>query len=158
MTVTAPGAAPSETTRPGAPPRPSAAAGTPAPPRAVILDTNAILLPFTEGTRVEELLEELVGVHTVHVPTSVVNELNHLSQNGGELGRAAKMALKLAHRYIAEPTGRMGDDGILEVARRLKGVVVSNDRKLQAECQKSGLQVLVSRERGRLALLKSGSG
>lgn len=127
-------------------------------PVAVVLDTNAILLPFTQGTRLEELLDEFLGTHTMHVPTSVISELKNLMKNQGELGRAAKMALKLSERCKPEPTGRMGDDGILEVARRLGALVVTNDRKLQAECQKSGLQVIVAREKGRLAFLKSGSG
>jgi len=125
---------------------------------AVVLDTNALLMPFTEGTRLEELLDELLGAHTLHVPTSVISELKNLMKNRGELGRAAKMALKLSERAKSEPTGRMGDDGILEVARRLGALVVTNDKKLQIECQKSGLEVLVAREKGRLAYLKSGSG
>ena len=129
-----------------------------APAPAVVLDTNAILMPFTEGRRLEELLDDLLGEYTLHVPTSVVNELNHLSQNKGDLGRAAKMALKYAERAKSEPTGRMGDDGILEVSRRLGAIVVTNDKKLQIECQKSGLRVLMAREKGRLAFLGSGSG
>ncbi len=126
--------------------------------QAVVLDTNALLLPFTEGTRLEELLDDFLGAHTLHVPTSVVSELKNLMKNRGELGRAAKMALKLSERCQPEPTGRMGDDGILEVARRLRALVVTNDKKLQIECQKSGLQVIVAREKGRLAYLKAGSG
>ncbi len=138
-----------------APPSPQDALDGPTP---VILDTNAILMPFTEGTRLEELLDAVLPAHTLHVPTSVVSELKNLMKNRGELGRAAKMALKFSERCKPEPTGRMGDDGILEVARRLGGVVVTNDKLLQTECQKSGLQVLVAREKGRLAFLKSGSG
>jgi rRNA-processing protein FCF1 len=45
------------------------------------------------------------------------------------------------------------------VARKAKAVVVTNDRTLQAECQKSGLTVVVSREHGRrLALMGAASG
>lgn len=125
---------------------------------AVVLDTNALLLPFTENTRIEEILDEMLGTHTVHVPTSVISELKFLTQNKGELGRNARMALKFAERFQSAPTGRMGDDGLLEIARKLGAIVVTNDRTLQAECQKSGLQVLVAREQGRLQYLKAGSG
>ncbi|MES2155958.1 MAG: PIN domain-containing protein [bacterium] len=128
-------------------------------PLPVVLDTNAILMPFTEGARLEELLEELLDApYAMHVPTSVLSELKNLMKNRGELGRAAKMAVKFSERCASEPTGRMGDDGILEVARRLGGIVLTNDKKLQAECQKSGLRVIVARQQGRLAFLKAGSG
>jgi rRNA-processing protein FCF1 len=123
-----------------------------------VLDTNALLLPFTSGTRLEDDLDGLLEQWSLHVPTSVVSELKHLSENRGKTGHAAKAALKLAARLTSEATGRMGDDGILEVARRLGAVVVTGDRKLQAECQRSGLRVIVARERGRLAFAKSGSG
>ena len=126
--------------------------------RPVVLDTNAILMPFTQGTRIEEDLAALFGTVTLHVPTSVISELKHLGANKGETGRAAKMALIFAQRCILEPTGLMGDDGILQVARRLRATVVTNDRLLQQECVTSGLDVVVARERGRLALRGSGSG
>lgn len=124
----------------------------------VVLDTNAILLPFTQGTRLEEPLAELLGAYELHLPTSVLPELQRLSQNQGATGRAAKLALKLAERCVREPTGLMGDDGILEVARRLGAVVFTNDRKLQAEAAKSGLRVLVARERAGIGWYKGGSG
>jgi rRNA-processing protein FCF1 len=126
-------------------------------PPAVVLDTNVLLLPFTQGTRLEEELEALLGAHTLHVPTSVVSELKMLTQNRGATGRAAKAALAYAQRFASEPTGLMGDDGILQVARRLGGIVATNDRTLQAECERSGLRVVVARETGRLAFRGSGS-
>jgi len=124
---------------------------------AVVLDTNGILLQFTEGTDLEGELTGLLGAHTLHVPTSVVGELKRLAEGHGETGRAAKMALTYAKRAKSEPTGLMGDDGILEVARRLGASVLTNDRKLQAECVRSGLQVIVGREKGRLAWRGSAS-
>jgi hypothetical protein len=124
---------------------------------AIVLDTNGILLPFTEGTDLEGELTGLVGAHTLHVPTSVVGELKRLAEGKGETGRAAKMALRYAERCKSEPTGLMGDDGILEVARRLGAAVLTNDRKLQSECVRSGLRVVVGREKGRLAWRGSAS-
>lgn len=118
---------------------------------AVVLDTNGILLPFTEGTDLEGELTGLVGAHTLHVPTSVVGELKRLAQGHGATGRAAKLALRFAERCVSEPTGLMGDDGILEVSRRLGAAVLTNDRRLQGECVRSGLNVIVSREKNRLA-------
>ena len=86
--------------------------------RPVVLDTNAILMPFTQGTRLEEDLAALFGRVTLHVPTSVISELKHLSANKGETGRAARMALTFSERCKLEPTGPMLHDRRLPVAPR----------------------------------------
>ncbi|HLF16891.1 MAG TPA: hypothetical protein VI796_05620 [Candidatus Thermoplasmatota archaeon] len=127
-------------------------------PTVVVLDTNALLLPFTAGTDLEREIERLVGPARIVVPAAMVQEIDSLTTHGGAEGRAAKAARKLMTRFDSEATPYGGDDGLLDVARRLKAVVVTNDRKLQEECSRSGLQVLHSRETGRLAFRKSGSG
>lgn len=124
----------------------------------IVLDTNILLLPFTHGTNLEGGFEELFGVVELVIPTSVISELQKLSENGGKTGQAAKAALKLADKFHIEKTGRMGDDGILEVARRIQASVATNDRVLQQEARKSGLLVLHARENGRLQRFGSGSG
>ncbi len=124
----------------------------------VVLDTNALLLPFTDGTDLESELGRLVGDWEGIVPACVLMELEQISRRKDMAGRAAKMARKYATRFRAEATRLTGDDGILEVARRLPAAVATNDKKLQAECVKSGLRVIVSREIGRLAWHKAGSG
>jgi rRNA-processing protein FCF1 len=126
--------------------------------KPVVVDTNVILLPFTQGSDIESSFQQVFGEYEIVVPTSVISELQKLSENGGAVGRAAKGALKLSERYRKEKTGKMGDDGILEIARKLKAAVATNDKVLQLECVKSGLQVLVARENGRLALRRAGSG
>jgi rRNA-processing protein FCF1 len=124
----------------------------------VVLDTNALLLPFTEGTRIEEGIEALFDDATLVVPSCVLMELQQIARGNTNAARHARAAHKLAVRFKEEPTRLTGDDGILEVARRLGAVVVTNDRVLQSECTKSGLRVVVAREHGRLALMRSGSG
>lgn len=124
----------------------------------VVLDTNAMLLPFTEGTRLEEGLEAIFEEVELVVPGCVRMELEQIAtRSGGNSARHAKAAAKLAAKWRNEPTKLTGDDGILEVARRLGAVVVTNDRKLQEECVKSGLKVVVAREHGRLAVMRGGS-
>jgi uncharacterized protein len=125
--------------------------------KPVVVDTNALLLPFTEGTDVMGELERLVGRVELVVPSSILGELRRLAENRGEAGNAARSALRLAQRFRQEPTGLAGDDGLLDVARRLKAVVLTNDRKVQQEAATSGLQVVVAREKGRLAMRGSGS-
>jgi rRNA-processing protein FCF1 len=125
----------------------------------VVFDTNALLLPFTQGTDLDGGLENLFGTVEWIIPSSILGELKMLANGGeGTLARNAKAALRLAQRARIESTALPGDDGLLEVARRLKAAVVTNDRALQAEAATSGLIVVVAREQGRLALRRSASG
>lgn len=136
----------------GSPPK-TGSGPPPSTPRAatdVVLDTNGLLLPFTDGTDLEEELARLVGSHETVVPVSVAEELAGLREGGGGRARAASAALQLLERCRMEPTDLPGDDGVLDVARRLGAVVVTNDRVLQQECRRSGLRVLRSQGRGRL--------
>ena len=122
----------------------------------VVADTNTLLL-VAEGDILAEL-ERLAGVVELVVPQSVANELSGLAKNKGAPGRAAKLALKLTARSRVEPTKLPGDDGLLEVARKLQGVVFTNDKRIQVEAAKSGLKVIVARGAGRLAWRQAGSG
>ncbi len=119
-----------------------------------VLDTNALLLPFTDKTDIGTELEGLVGAVRMVVPSSIVQELEGLTKKGNTPeARAARAAMTYLKRCRVEPTGLPGDDGILEVGRRLGGVVVTNDKKLQREAKRSGLKVAASRGHGRLHLL-----
>lgn len=124
----------------------------------VVFDTNALLLPFTEGTNLESELERLLGSVEWVIPSSILGELKMLSQGEGTLARNAKSALRLAQRCRVESTALPGDDGLLEVARKLNGVLVSNDRLIQTEAATSKLRVVVAREGGRLAMRGGASG
>ena len=126
--------------------------------RPVVFDTNSLFLPFTDGTDLDSELERLFGAVEWILPSSVLNELKTISTGPSASARHAKAALQLAARVRTEPTKLPGDDGLLEVARRLKGAIVTGDRKVQEEAARSGLEVVVPRQKGRLALRRSGSG
>ncbi len=119
----------------------------------VVVDTNAMLLPVTDGTDLEEELTSLLGEVRIVVPSSVLRELRLLSSRLGKAGRAAGTALGLAHRFATLETDMPGDDGILDIARRLSAVVVTNDKTLQGEVHRSGLTVIASRGKGRLHIV-----
>ena len=141
-----PGEAAAETARRGTP---------------VVFDTNALLLALEHRTPLDDELLDLFGANEWIVPSTVLVELKTLEHKGeGSVARRAKMALKLvAQRCRVETSALPGDDGLLDVARRLKAAVVTNDRALQQECKTSGLTVVVSREQGRrLAILGAASG
>ncbi len=123
----------------------------------VVLDTNALLLPFTDGTDLDAEAEALLGAVRFVVPEPVVTELHTLAapDGSGETARAAAGALRLLARFEQAPSDRPGDDAVLDVADRLGAAVLSNDRRLQREARKRGLVVLASRGRGRLHRLDS---
>lgn len=118
--------------------------------KAVVLDTNAWLLPFTDKTDVERELERLLGAFSMHLPQSVQRELETLAKGQGQVARAAQGALKLAGRATLHPGGLPGDDGVLQLARNLQAVVLSNDRLVLQEARKAGLGCIGSRGQGAL--------
>jgi rRNA-processing protein FCF1 len=126
--------------------------------RPVVFDTNALFLPFTDGTDLDGELERLLGAVEWIVPSSVLGELQTIARGTGTSARHATAALRLAGRARTEATKLAGDDGLLDVARRCKAAIVTGDRTLQNEAQRSGLPVIVPREKGRLALRRAGSG
>lgn len=124
------------------------------PPTPAVLDTNVLLLPFTHGTDIQEELMRLVGTVQLIVPSSIAQELGGLAEGkDAATSRHARAALRFMDRCRIEPTGLPGDDGILEVARRMGGVVVTNDRKVRKEARRSGLKTVGSRGHGRLGFL-----
>ncbi|MEK6975175.1 MAG: PIN domain-containing protein [Candidatus Thermoplasmatota archaeon] len=123
--------------------------------RAVVFDTNALLLPFANGTKLEDEILTLLGATEWLVPSSVMVELKTLAHKGeGATMRHAKMAVKYAERCKVVTTKLAGDDGLLDVARSHKAAVVTNDKTLQEECVRSGLTVIVARENGRRLAIK----
>lgn len=122
----------------------------------VVFDTNALLLPFTDGTDILAEVEALVGSMWPVVPSSVEAELRALIAAEEPVGppsasiRAARGALKLIADWHIERTPLPGDDGVLDVAVRREACIVTNDQTLQAEAAKRGLSVLASRGHGRL--------
>ncbi|MGB1586344.1 MAG: PIN domain-containing protein [Thermoplasmatota archaeon] len=114
----------------------------------LVVDTNALLLPFRDGTDLQGEVERLLGAVTWVVPSCVLDELNVLAEGNGKDARAAKMALQLATSWQHEATSLPGDDGVLEVATRLGAAVLTDDKRLVAEAKQRGLRVLRSRGHG----------
>ena len=113
-------------------------------PTLVYLDTNALLMPFQFGIRLEDELDRLLGAYQICIPEPVQQELDNLR------GQFAKAARELAGRYpVHEAPGR-GDDGIIEIAIQNNAVVVTNDSGLRARLKEKGMKVLFMRELSKL--------
>jgi len=86
-----------------------------------VIDTNAIIYAIKQKVSLEKFLfEEIV------VPSSVVEELEKLSIND----KNAKIALRLIKKYKVIETSKKGDEGIIDVALRNNGKVITNDADL----------------------------
>ncbi|RLF72088.1 MAG: twitching motility protein PilT [Thermoplasmata archaeon] len=113
-------------------------------PRGVIIDANVLFIPFQFGVNLTESLRELLGEGVeIIVPSSVIDELERLP---GEDWRK-RAALKLARRFRIVRTDGKGDRAILELAKRLKLPVVTQDKELKKRLKAEGIKVITLRER-----------
>ena len=112
----------------------------------VVLDTNALLAPFSRGIWLEDELQRVLGGVEIYVPSSVLDELRRLSAGMPE----ARAALLLASRYRTVEVSGRGDEGVLEAASRLGAVLVTNDAGLRAEARRRGIRVAFLRTMSRL--------
>ncbi len=94
--------------------------------RAVVLDTNALLMPFEVKLNLDLELRRLLGDTRVVVPGPMVGELKRC---GAKHSRAA---IALARKYEIIHTESSGDEAIIELATKLGAFVVTNDKELRA--------------------------
>lgn len=91
---------------------------------SVVLDANALMMPFQFRLNLDRELERLFGQVQVSVPSSVLGELHCLADKN------AKAALALARKYQIVETELSGDDAVIEVAERRSAAVLTNDKEL----------------------------
>ncbi len=113
----------------------------------VVIDTSILLMPFTDGLDLMGELERVIGDVEPVLAASVHEELHHHAEGNDARARAAKGALRLTARWRVEATELPGDDGVLDVVRRLQAAVCSNDRRLCDEAAKHGVPVVSVRAR-----------
>ncbi len=110
-------------------------------PKAVILDANALLMPFQFKVNLDQELRRLFGEIAVFVPSSVLGELANAND------RNSKAALALARKYNIVETELRGDDAVLELAVQRESAVVTNDRGLIRRLREKRLPVVRLRSR-----------
>ena len=116
--------------------------------QAVLLDTNALLLPFQFRLNLEAELRRLIGDHELYVPSPVLDELRGLSKTTQE----AKAALRLASRFRLLDAEGEADDVIVEAAARMRAVVVTNDAGLLRRLKEARVPRVFLRSRSHLVV------
>jgi len=109
----------------------------------VLLDTNALTVPFVFRIDIQEEIRRLLGNIPVAVPYAVITELERLSESE----RNARSALGYARRFQVIPTPRTGDDAVLQCALEQNAYVFTNDRKFIQRLKEKKIPVLLVRKK-----------
>lgn len=121
--------------------------------KIVILDSSAILMLFEFSIDLEDELTNLLGNYKIILPRPIVEELKFLSNTGnGKKRQNAKAALELIKRYQIVDAEGSGDDSIINLAKEIKGIVVTNDRELRGRIKDLSLKVIYLRGKKKLVL------
>jgi rRNA-processing protein FCF1 len=117
----------------------------------VLLDSNAIMMLFEFSIDLEEELTRLFGKFKIIIPKSVLDELNFLSEHGnGRKKFIAKPALKLIEKYEFIDIGGKGDKAIIDLAKKLNCIVLTNDKNLRYKMKKLSLHTVFLRGKSKL--------
>jgi len=114
--------------------------------QAVVLDANALLLPFQFRVNLEAELRRLLGDHEIFIPSPVMDELRGLAKSV----REARGGLRLATRFRVLEVPGNADDAVLDAASQLKAVVVSNDAALLRRLKEARIPRIFLRSRTHL--------
>jgi rRNA-processing protein FCF1 len=112
--------------------------------KSVVLDTNALMMPFQFGINIDIEIRQLLGDVEVLVPSCVTAELKRLK------AKESKAALSLSGKYRQVQTTLKGDEGVVEAAKEYNAAVVTNDQELISILKKSSIPVIRMRECQRL--------
>ena len=120
--------------------------------KTVILDSSAILMFFEFSLDWENELKSLVGAYHLVVPSAVVKELQLLASRGAGQKKAVA-ALKLIEKYkTIDEDSLYADEALLKIAKKTKGIVITNDTSLRHQLKKQGNSVIFLRGKKKLVL------
>ncbi|UCE91544.1 MAG: twitching motility protein PilT [Methanobacteriota archaeon] len=119
--------------------------------KAVVLDANALLMPFQFRLNLDREIARLLGDVPVFVPSSVLDELSGLEDAD------AQAAAALAAKYEVAQTDMCGDEGVVDVASRLSAAVVTNDRALISKLKSMRIPALRLRSGRYLVMVDTGT-
>lgn len=114
--------------------------------QTVVLDTNALLMPFEIRINLDLALQDLLGEARIVVPGPLVGELKHLDH------KYAGAALALARKYEIIPTELTGDSAVVELAKKENAYVLTNDKELRRRLRKERIPLIYLRSGTHLTL------
>ncbi len=124
--------------------------------KLVILDTNAILMCFEFSIDIDDEIVGLIGKCNIIVPKPIYNEIKTLSIQGkGKKKKIAKTSLSLIkkkYKIIDINLECTGDDAVIQYAKNLDSIVVTNDRELRKRLKNESIKVIYLRGKQKLFL------
>lgn len=114
--------------------------------QTVVLDTNALLMPFEIKMNLDLELGGLLGDFRCVVPGPLIGELKHLDH------KYARAALQLARKYEIVQTKSSGDEAVVEAALATGGYILTNDKKLRLTARGQRIPLIFLRSSTHLVL------
>jgi uncharacterized protein len=124
----------------------------------VILDSNALFVPFQFKIDIFSCLEQLLERRLDFILLSPVKrELSLLAKKGSSIMRknalyALKMAEKCKYVRVDAPPSALVDDVIVKIAEKWKSPVFTNDRQLKKRLRDISVPVIYVRQKSRLEI------
>jgi hypothetical protein len=117
--------------------------------KIVVFDSSAILMLFEYSISLEQELTKILGSYEIVVPSKIVEELKFLCEKGkGKKKQYAKPALKLVEKYkIVADKSENADNAVLNIAKKLNGIVFSNDKELKKRAKKEKIKTIFMRNK-----------
>jgi rRNA-processing protein FCF1 len=119
--------------------------------QVVVLDANALMMPFQFGINIDIELDRLMPGCEMVVPSSVIQELRAVLERTGDPD--ARAALSLAPKYRFVRADGFGDEAVLKMAKGIEAALVTNDKDLRSRARAAGLKVIGLRGKNHLEIL-----
>lgn len=116
--------------------------------RVVLLDTNALMMPFQFSINIDEELGRLLGLFEIRIPSKVFHELKALAKSNPTAKSA--MALLRARRWPVDEVEGSGDEAVVNHAVKARAIVVTNDAELRRALRLNGVPTIYLRSRRKL--------
>jgi uncharacterized protein len=122
--------------------------------KLILLDTNFFLAPFQTGVDIFSELDRIVNEPFRIITISpVIGELERLSKTAkGEDRSSAKLALELAKGVDIIDYPGLGDEAIIDFARKNKVIVATNDSALRKRLKAAKIRTIFVRNRSKLEI------
>jgi rRNA-processing protein FCF1 len=122
----------------------------------VLLDTNAIFMLFEFSINLENEILNLIGKSNIMIPKPIFDEIELIANIGKDnKKKIAKSSLKLIknkYKIIDLNINKKGDDALIDYAKELSSIVVTNDNELKKRLRHQSIPVIYLRGKQRLYL------
>jgi rRNA-processing protein FCF1 len=121
--------------------------------KIVILDSNALMMLFEFSINLEDELTRLLGKFQIIIPNPIFDEIKYLSKHGkGKKKFIAKPTLDIIKKYKIVDVEGNADDSVLILAKKLNGIVLTNDREIRKRAKEASLHNIFLRGKNQLLL------